>query len=505
MSDSSTDNGSASSSPIADYDDYYDLLGVSEDAGEDEVIKKARKLLGKYHPDVSDHPDADTIFKEVNRAQDVLTDTEQRKIYNSLGHDEYVKRREEGGEMTLSEDINGTGNDFSAATNAGTETKSTGTDQTASDTETTTTDVASDHGSTSRNERNTWAGRIREHSSYQSVTEFDLSLTPEETVKKMYREVWLTRLAFSVLFGTGLVYFSFEDPDLIMNLWRDLGAPTQYGLSGVVTACLAAFSAFITLVSGLAAYRLLKSVEDEVDVETAAEKERRKRDKARARGLNTSVSEPGSRASSSKDSRSSWDVHSRYDSAGAEGGESKVDSKERRNWSLKQGNRLLFAGLLMTAFGAFMNGIHPWTYLQLLLGGAGINAPLWWETGREGAREVIVLLNAGYSFTMLVVAVTGLLSTMHGLSREVWFQRYFRGKGLLPFLWDTAILALGATGGMGLVLGTAPIPNLPVEDLPPYATTFLAADDGFTSLSAALAAMTGLFVLVTWFRIRRRF
>ena len=78
-------------------EDFYSVLGVARDADEKEVKRAYRKKAAKYHPDVSDEPDAEEKFKQVKRAKEVLTDEEARNAYDRLGHENFEEARKRGG------------------------------------------------------------------------------------------------------------------------------------------------------------------------------------------------------------------------------------------------------------------------------------------------------------------------------------------------------------------------------------------------------------------------
>lgn len=66
--------------------DYYEILGVSRNAPDSDLKASFRRLARKYHPDVSQEPDAEERFKEINEAYAVLSDSDKRAAYDRYGH-----------------------------------------------------------------------------------------------------------------------------------------------------------------------------------------------------------------------------------------------------------------------------------------------------------------------------------------------------------------------------------------------------------------------------------
>jgi len=66
--------------------DYYEVLGLSKGASDDEIKRSYRKLAKMYHPDVNKAKDAEAKFKEINEAYEVLSDPQKKATYDQFGH-----------------------------------------------------------------------------------------------------------------------------------------------------------------------------------------------------------------------------------------------------------------------------------------------------------------------------------------------------------------------------------------------------------------------------------
>lgn len=70
---------------MAEKRDYYEVLGLSKGATDDEIKRAYRKLAKKYHPDLNKEPGAAEKFKEINEANEVLSDPAKRQKYDQFG------------------------------------------------------------------------------------------------------------------------------------------------------------------------------------------------------------------------------------------------------------------------------------------------------------------------------------------------------------------------------------------------------------------------------------
>src|SRR5215218_4851797 len=91
--------------------DYYDVLGVPRSASEKEIRQAYRKLARQYHPDLNPNDkQAETKFKEIGQAYEVLSDADKRKSYDRWGHDfEKIEQSRKAGAGTGSSSTGGSG------------------------------------------------------------------------------------------------------------------------------------------------------------------------------------------------------------------------------------------------------------------------------------------------------------------------------------------------------------------------------------------------------------
>lgn len=463
---------------VLQYNDFYELLGVDESEEKEVIFQESRELLAKYHPDISDHPNADEIYKSVNKAQSVLTDEEQRLIYNSLGHDEYVSRREKGGEMELSETAKANNKSQNGdVINSPAQGKEKQHSKSVSNSNTIESDSSDGVG---------FGERITQNETYNALTMINFGLTTEESVQKLYRQMWFSRVVMSTVFIVAAVAASTIFPMEIMKMWEGIGLSVVFSVQTTVFISVIFFAIFVGGVTGTASDRLLKPIVNENDVGSE------NKEKRTGNGKKYSKTSDNAGDDNTRSERELWDSPKRYSDTHNENNPSEM---KRTNRSISYAPKMILIGMVLTIIGVIAPGSHPWIYISSVFSGNGVGTNPWLTLGGEGVESVVLLVNFTVGVTIFILITTGVLYSMHGVSRKVWWQKYVT-KASNPFVtvWDTILMVLLSVLIMVVLVGVQEYPNVPVPIGHGFTTELFIIGESITSLTIAFGA-----VIITWF------
>lgn len=203
-------------------DDFYDLLGLSRDATQDDVKRAFREKVRVYHPDLNDDPRAQAQFTALKKAYDTLGDPKERQDYDRMGHEDYVAKRTKG---LPSQDKWATGSSESTteattrAESTATATASTASGSTASATE---TDPSATAGNRSASASTTGTGTSSRASASTSTTGTGGSTTgstgatarrrsrrrngTDSSLRSRIMRVWRIGVGWPLIFATDVLY-----------------------------------------------------------------------------------------------------------------------------------------------------------------------------------------------------------------------------------------------------------------------------------------------------------
>lgn len=407
-----------------DYDDFYDMLNINENVSVDDVNALCRKLLARYHPDKSNKPDARDIYKKINKSKDVLGNKGQRRIYDKLGHDEYMNERKESGREQI---LNKYSNDIS--------------------------ELRTEEDEDRKPKQQTQSVTESSDSSEDDKELLD-DLEAKKKIQDIYKKSWIAKLVSIPVLILPIVFSVIFFEQQYNSLVTSLNSYINVFSLPVVTLLIATIVGLLaSVISGVVPQWLLRDIENNIEYkDTVLDSFVSDNDAFERNDVmkNQEASDDGVGRNISKQAED-WDDTEEY-----------TDDKDtkviRYNWSFKNGQRLLLFGLITSVIFSFSNGSHPMLYTYSLF--TGQNEDFILDFGSEGVLEIVKLVNGTIGMVLLSSFLFGLVFTSHGISKEVWYISYFTDDSINTSVWDSIIYILGYTFVLTLVLGSTEIASL---------------------------------------------
>ncbi len=428
----------SSNTETLEFSDYYELLGITEDATRAEITRAYREMAKRTHPDGSDLPEkqAETQFRRVLAARDVLTSAETRRAYDALGHDEFCRQSDALGEHISrpaeTDDEPGVGPGRAQRSARG-EAARRG-DPLVPPVDSALFDSPPETATDGETETE---GRGR--GIYRFVfDETAFESTSLDTVARRWRAAWRSRIAAAVIVPATVFVLLLVMESLLASTGQTVSRPTltpvQFAVLGIVSAV------------GVTVYGCLLT------------------ERALPRGAFVADRAVG---------RFAADRSQRY----------------RRRGALLLG--AVFALVASTANA----DANPWTHTAETLRGDATGFP-WFTPETAGLSESALLdgvLTAGFG----LAAFAGVCMFVIGVSATLWRARYERGSRIRPTLWEPVLVTALISTPVALVIGAVSLVTVPgLESLPATAQTALALENGSVTVGTIAVGATALSVLL---------
>lgn len=446
-----------------EYDDFYELLGVTKRADEEEIKEIGRDLMASHHPDINDEDGARELYMKINRASDVLSDPEQRKIYDTLGHDQYIQRREEGGEMELSEDIMEEESAGGITVGGVVDGEGAGV-----------TDVSDqDYGGESG-------------SGYDSIDEVSIEKTPAERVSDLYKRIWGLKTGLFAVLLSSLYYVKIEYASQATTLYESsILAAENTTIELSVLVGVVGVMVLVSVTGGIYSQRTLRGDREELHAKRkkAREKERQRESEKSSSGLNTSTK---SRTSETWDDPE-LDLTDITDSS-----TSNDYTGTRPNNSLTAGGWGVFAILFFTLVSSVSPGSNIWVFTTSILSGGG--TPIPWLPMSDSLAEMEVLMNMAGMGVLIFLLVISLPLVIHGLAKKRWYNYFYKDEAKRVWVFEGVLSGVAAMTVTSVLFGS---------EVLYYTTAFsggvltdlLSIYQGYTNITFSLVGLLIIFIL----------
>lgn len=471
-----------------DFTDYYELFGVENTVDKSIIKNRYRQMMKSFHPDVGKYDNTEDIFDLLAEGEDVLCDNEQRLIYERLGHEEYVKRRDSDDDIILKDEAKKVLNDKL-------NTKS--------------SEIKESAGSTQTKSKTQKSTEVDESVStgYDFLADLQLTESRERVVSSLYKNAFFTRLAsiFAVLF---LFWYSPQTLETVGGL-PILDGFATYGPASEQIFGAAGIVALTVIATGLWARIRIPQKQHPFDEEdNATESEEGTSQKKKAQIQDGTVKRKKSRTDPGMDetkmtdnTRSSWDVKTRFNMSDDDSDDDTLSSSSdatRKNMSITYGLWLLMLSVLATFIGVIYADGNPVQFtLSLYESGDGFNATPWLTAGSGEVTEVLILLNIGVGIAIIIGAVFGGLLLAHGLSKEAWYDKYTSGYYGDPIAWDTALYWFLSILYGGLYVFNSELENVEwASGMGPNTTEYLVLSTGGNGVTYTMSMM--ILFLIVW-------
>ena len=423
---------------IPEFTDYYELLGVSEDASQAEIMRAYREMAKRTHPDASNLSEeaAEAQFRRVLTARDVLTSEETRRAYDTLGHDEFCRQSDALGEHvskpTTVDDDPGVGPGRAQRSARGEAAR-------RGDPLVPPVDSVLFDPPPEPNDIGDTEPKSRGRGIYQFVFDAEgFESTSLDTVAWRWRAAWRVRIVAAVVLPTVISLLIFGLSALPAGTGVTVSTPR-------ITPARFALLVFVAFV-GMTAYTGLVT------------------ERALPRGAFVADRAVG---------RFAAERSRRY----------------RRRGALLLG--VVFALIATTANA----GADPWTHTAETVRGNGTGFP-WFEPGTAGLSES-ALLDGALTVVFIIASLAGVSLFVLGMSATLWRARYERGSRIRPSLWEPLLVPALICTPIALLGGALEIATVSgLESFPSTVQTALVLENGSLTVATLAVSATVLSVLL---------
>ncbi|WP_302083405.1 J domain-containing protein [Salinibaculum rarum] len=443
--------------PGFDFEDFYELLGVSESANEEDIKKAYRTLVKEYHPDRTDRADAQICFEQLTEAKNVLTNPKERKLYNDLGHkDYYQKKREEvdsfeendGAEWQPADDSLKETNPEQTQTTKSEPTRSNTPDEPTRQTGNSFQSEPQSSDATTQNQVYNWVSSFRGDSSAAESL---------NTVLSVWKKSWQYRLSLLLLSGlVGVLQVTAAEITYIPQTPNAIAHFVNPGNIFVLSVSLGA------LIVGLTSYSAELRLPQGGFIDDA-------------------------------------------DSLGES-----LFTREKARFYRRRGGVLLIVALFFTLLGAQANAggnVHPWVFSRrMIFGNAGALTNPWVSPSVFNAPTLLPVLRIGGVILFLASFFAGSVFAIIGLSIDTWYDRYVRGFPIHQTLWEPLMVVGLLSFLWAAAFPTATIGWLHVGQTPTWVQNAFAITGGDVSfVTIGVVGLVLSFTIPRLYFVRTRF